>query len=465
MARELRGTLNRIMGGEKEYGAQVGGWNLFFRGPGNVWFCNGGRLYLDIGKHPEYNTRESTDPRKLAKLTISGDIEATERMQQLPTMGHQYLTANNIALADGVGGGIRIVGWGSHDNYLIKLPEHVRGREGIETYLNHLIRQITAFQISFYIIAGNGGFIPDGSGGYRRVLSERASIVDDLIGGHTTQNKVTFLLRDESLAGQGYYRLQVVGNDSNALFEPVWLRFALMDLMLLMAENDALGFMELELPLKALAAINADPWAEVSVRQSGESSGLTACQIQWAHLERAHEFVKTHGLEAKYQDALAVWEELLEAIERRDLEALQRRLGWALRWELATRYEEKLGRPMTGKQAIEFCMKTMLLFDSRLPRDAKGNFRSPLMETRRRMLDPAILEEAEAYRHQLPESGTRARLRALVIREAQQRRVPYYISSWTSITVEGITYQLTDPYLDRHQELEDWLQQEDDQVA
>ena len=84
----------------------------------NVFLPNGGRLYLDVGSHPEYATAECDNLMDLILQDQAGDriveelvIEAENRLNLEGVKGEIHLFKNNI---DSVGNS-----YGCHENFSI----------------------------------------------------------------------------------------------------------------------------------------------------------------------------------------------------------------------------------------------------------------------------------------------------------------------------------------------------------
>ena len=89
----------------------------------NVFLPNGGRLYLDVGSHPEYASAECASIEELLAQERAGELllarlarQAQQRLRTegahgTPLEGSFYLLKNNV---DSAGNS-----YGSHENYLI----------------------------------------------------------------------------------------------------------------------------------------------------------------------------------------------------------------------------------------------------------------------------------------------------------------------------------------------------------
>ena len=84
-----------------------------------MFLANGGRLYLDVGSHPEYATAECDSMRDLIAQDESGKVIvqeladiAEERLHDEGVEGEIYLFRNNT---DSAGNS-----YGCHENYLVE---------------------------------------------------------------------------------------------------------------------------------------------------------------------------------------------------------------------------------------------------------------------------------------------------------------------------------------------------------
>lgn len=120
----------------------------------NVFLPNGGRLYLDVGSHPEYATAECATIDELLAQERAGELLFAQLAQQAqeqlrahhdrPLNGTIYLFKNNV---DSAGNS-----YGSHENYLIsrKLEFPI------------LVKQLVPFLVTRQILVGAGKTHPHG---------------------------------------------------------------------------------------------------------------------------------------------------------------------------------------------------------------------------------------------------------------------------------------------------------------
>ncbi|MFZ2164438.1 MAG: proteasome accessory factor PafA2 family protein, partial [Propionibacteriaceae bacterium] len=208
----------RVFGGETEYGLTArtrladGRWRrmacddaaqtLFAsvaseHATTNVFLPNGGRLYLDVGSHPEYATAEAADLLTLLTHERAGDDLvaglAARAVAEAEGDLDVRLFKNN---ADTHGNT-----YGSHENYQVS--------RDLDYAL--LTEAMVPFLVTRQIICGAGALR---SG--RFVLGQRSAFLRDLVSPDTTKSRPLINTRDEPLADPGRWRrLHVIAGDSN----------------------------------------------------------------------------------------------------------------------------------------------------------------------------------------------------------------------------------------------------------
>lgn len=261
----------RIYGVETEYGltalrrADDGSWTrlgaedaasaLFApfasgRASTNVFLPGGGRLYLDVGHHPEYATPECDCVDDLLVAERAGDelmVElaslATAREAQLGRETRFRLVKNNL---DSFGNT-----YGSHENYLIDRS----------TDLDALTAWLVPFLVARQAIAGAGRW-------HRGTftIAQRGDVLGDIVSGQTTRQRPLINARDEPHADPGRYRrLHVISGDSNLDETTAWLRYGATELVLRLAESGRPAPLTLDDPLASLRAFGRDPDAAADV--------------------------------------------------------------------------------------------------------------------------------------------------------------------------------------------------------
>lgn len=205
----------------------------------NVFLPNGGRLYLDVGSHPEYATAECTSIEDLIAQERAGETLFTDLSHQaqenLTTQGHHgriYLFKNNV---DSAGNS-----YGSHENYLISR----------KLTFPTLVEQLVPFLITRQILVGAGKTHPapgptPGSANPRTTIqepsysfSQRADHIWEAASTSTSRTRPLINTRDEPHADASRYRrLHVINGDSNMAEPTILLKILSTHLVLRMLED------------------------------------------------------------------------------------------------------------------------------------------------------------------------------------------------------------------------------------
>ena len=117
----------------------------------NVFLPNGGRLYLDVGSHPEYATAEAATLHDVVAQDAAGERIVDDLRAQLQESldaegvgGTVHLFKNN---ADSAGNS-----FGSHENYMIAR----------RTEFSRLVQHLLPLLVTRQILVGAGRVHPDG---------------------------------------------------------------------------------------------------------------------------------------------------------------------------------------------------------------------------------------------------------------------------------------------------------------
>lgn len=232
----------------------------------NLFHRAGGRLYLDIGSHPEYATPECATARDLVTAQKAGDallLDLAARARDLEAEEGRDTTfrlfRNNVDPHGNT--------WGSHENHLVarSLDPHVLGE------------WLVPFLVSRLLIGG--------AGHWRRgsfALSQRGDVLGDLVSNQTTRSRPLINTRDEPHADPDRYRrLHVISGDTNSLEHPMWLVVVATELVLRAAEAGGTPPVGPADALAALRAWNRDPDAGVPATDGG---WVTARGLQGTYL-------------------------------------------------------------------------------------------------------------------------------------------------------------------------------------
>lgn len=223
----------------------------------NVFLRNGGRVYLDVGSHPEYATPECRTPDDLVVAERAGDevlaglVEravAAERAEGRETAF--VLLKNNIDPHGNT--------YGSHENYLV----------GRDADPDALAAWLVGFLVSRQLIAG--------AGRWRRgvfTLSQRCDALADVVSNQTTRSRPLINTRDEPHADPRVHRrLHVISGDPNCSDRASLLKVAAAELVLRLAESGRPAPPAPVDPLAALRAWGRDPGAGVRLADGTQAS-------------------------------------------------------------------------------------------------------------------------------------------------------------------------------------------------
>ncbi len=288
--------LRRVRGLETEYGLTVrvagaAGWRrvgsdeaaqILFRpvtrssAASSVFLRNGGRLYLDVGSHPEYATAECDTLTDLVAQDAAGDaiLDAlAARAEELAAAEGQPvridILKNNL---DSHGNS-----WGSHENYQVERTNT----------LDALAAALTPFLVTRQVIAGAGRWTSEG---FR--LSQRSEHMWEALASTTTRTRPMINTRDEPHADpQRFRRLHVIVGDSNLAQRTLWLRIGATELALRAIESGRrFEGWQPDDPGAAIRLVNRDPRGRALFELAGQGRGC-ALDVQRAYWAASAEFV------------------------------------------------------------------------------------------------------------------------------------------------------------------------------
>ena len=260
----------------------------------NLFHRAGGRLYLDIGSHPEYATPECASASDLVTaqkagdrllLDLAGEATALEAAEGRETTFR--LVRNNV---DPFGNT-----WGSHENYLVDRATDPRV----------LSDWLVPFLVSRLLLGGAGHWRRG-----RFALSQRGDVLADVVSNQTTRSRPLINTRDEPHADPAKHRrLHVISGDTNSLEHPMWLVVVATELVLRRAEAGGTpppGPVE---PLVALRAWNRDPDAPAAAT---DGSRVTARDLQRAYLDAVSDVADDAD---ETGPGWRAWRDLLDALD------------------------------------------------------------------------------------------------------------------------------------------------------
>jgi proteasome accessory factor A len=394
----------------------------------NVFLENGARLYLDVGSHPEYATPECDTVTDLIAHDKAGErtleellLGAESRLHDEGIAGEVYLFKNNT---DSAGNS-----YGCHENYLVS-------RYGdFQRFADILI----PFFVTRQCFAGAGKMLHT-SRGAMYCLSQRAEHIWEGVSSATTRSRPIINTRDEPHAdAEKYRRLHVIVGDSNMSETASFLKVGATALLLRMIEdgNVVIRDMTLENPIRAIREISHDPTCRRKVRLANGRE-LSAVEVQWEYFTRAQRYAERRDLPDELKQALKVWEHVLLGLETDPL-SLDKELDWVMKHKLIEAYRERHGLA-AGHPRI--ALVDLAYHDVNR---ARGLYY--LLE-RGGHADRMVSEELVQHAMVSPPETTRARLRAMFIKEAKRRRRDFTVD-WVHLKLNDQaqrTVLLKDPF-------------------
>jgi proteasome accessory factor A len=373
----------------------------------NVFLENGARLYLDVGSHPEYATPECDRVLDLVAHDKAGErilealLSAAEvRLHEEGISGDVYLFKNNT---DSAGNS-----YGCHENYLV-------ARQG---EFARMADMLIPFFVTRQIYSGAGKVL-HGPRGAQYCISQRAEHIWEGVSSATTRSRPIINTRDEPHAdAERFRRLHVIVGDSNMSEFTTYLKLAVTDLVVRMVEeNTVMRDLSLENPIRAIREISHDITCRKQVRLANGRE-LTAVEIQREYFERAVRFAQRRDGDERTRSVLAEWGGALDALERGDLDRLERKIDWVAKMRLIDRYRAKHDLPLTHPRVA-----LMDLTYHEVNRD-RGLYY--LLEHRGLM--ERVVNDRDIQRAMRdPPQTTRARLRGEFIRQAKAKRRDYTV--------------------------------------
>lgn len=398
----------------------------------NVFLGNGGRLYLDVGSHPEYATAECDNLRDLLAQDSAGQVLFADLLaqvnQELKTEGIDgriHLFKNNL---DSQGNSC-----GCHENYLLHRSADFMGMaDGLITFF-----------ITRQILVGAGQI--DENGDYH--FSQRANQIYDPISAATTRARPIINTRDEPLADSNQYRrMHVIVGDSNICQATTALKVG-MTIALLDALDCSLTLNDLAVsdPMNAIRDINADLSGKtvLQLKQGGSSS---AVQIQNSIYQRVMNTLSDAGeLEATRErimiaglDPLELWGRALKCFETQDFSPVNTELDWVIKKNLleqnAKRLQVAMNSPVISRLDLAY-------------HDIGSKGLSPVLEAAGLMRQLIPLKEIETAKS-CPPTTTRANIRGAILQAAAKQRKDVSVD-WLHVRINESklpTVTLGDPF-------------------
>lgn len=383
----------------------------------NVFLENGGRLYLDVGSHPEYATAEcdrlvDVVAQEQAGISILNELvhHAQLELQNDGINGSIYLLKNNV---DSSGNS-----YGCHENYCIEREETLDRQESYTI----------PFLITRQIWSGSGRVVASPTAGTYFTNSQRAEYMWETISSATTRSRPIINSRDEPHADPDRYRrLHVILGDSNMNQFANFVKIGVTSVILSMVEDRSTVLRDYSLaqPMTAIRDVSRDLGDGVPITMAN-GRVLTALEMQMDMCERALKFIEGREVPEDYQLAIRLWRDLLTDFAR-DPMSVADRVDWITKHQLIEKMRSSEGLQLNNPR---ISMLDLMYHDIDPDRGifyrlaAKGHIRS--------MVPAAAVMSATT----LAPTSTRAHLRGAFVRRA--------VANHRDFTVDWVHLKLND---------------------
>ncbi len=297
----------------------------------NVFLRNGGRLYLDVGSHPEYATAECTSLTDLLAQDRAGDAILTTLMARATALAAdegEQLTfrafKNNV---DAYGNS-----YGSHENYQIArvhdLPE--------------LAQALSGFLIARQLLCGTGRIQRD-PGGAVYGVSQRADVLWEALSPGSTRSRPLVNTRDEPHADPvRYRRLHVIAGDSTVAEPSTLVRVMSLDAVIRLVEQGhgaALARWAPADPAAAVRLVSRDPRGRATYEVT---DGRRACALD-VLTELSHLAASLDEPDPLWRAGLDLWQRTVAAISDEQPERVATEVDWIAKRRLIAAAAERHG--------------------------------------------------------------------------------------------------------------------------
>lgn len=362
----------------------------------NVFLRNGGRLYLDVGAHPEWATPECDRVEDLVlqvragqELLLDMARQANASLQQREVGGAIHLFSTN---EDAEGNS-----FGCHENYLLRRSRNFRD----------VADALVSFFATRQIVTGAGHIHREGTP--RMGYSPRARYMDDPVSAATTSSRPIINTRDEPLADPGEYRrMHVIVGDTNVSESSTACKAVMSHLILSAVENGVrIGDLALKDPMATIRGIDDQLGSNTEVElENGKT--MTVVELQRELKRRALEVVDVTEASPLTKAMLDLWDRALDAVESGDHSGVATELDWAIKERLFQRFMERSGAELTDPRVARLELAY---------HDVTGQLQRRLEASGQmvRLTNPDEVERAKV----IPPRTTRAHIRGTAVAAAE----------------------------------------------
>lgn len=417
----------------------------------NVFISNAGRLYLDVGSHPEFATPECDSLSQLVTYEQAGDRIVTEltqkaerRIAELDTPDAAgagvYMFKNN---SDSAGSS-----YGCHENYLV----------GRDVSVKKLGAILLPFLITRQLFCGAGRVATPQRGnpatefGPGFCISQRADFMWEGVSSATTRSRPMINTRDEPHADSSRYRrLHVIVGDSNICQVSTALKVGTTLLLLEMIEAGV------ELPTFDMVN-SVDSIRRVARSLDGaqlvhitEGVDVSALDIQRQYHEHACAWLEKREEDpGELTRIVELWGTILDAIGSGNLDAIARDVDWVAKYRLLLGLKERHGLEWDNPKLRHV---DLMYHDIR-----PGRGIGPKLVARG-LLNSWVDESAVQKATTVAPETTRAHLRGTFLTAARQAGIDTSVD-WMRLKIlrpEPALVELKDPFQNKNPDVEELL--------
>ena len=382
----------------------------------NVFLPNGGRLYLDVGSHPEYATAECDNLLDLIKQDQAGDrivedlvVEAEKRLNNEGILGQIHLFKNNIDAAGN--------SYGCHENFSVQRKHNFQ----------QIVESMIPFLITRQIFCGAGKWMTSSKSGVFN-LSKRSEHMWESISSATTRSRPIVNTRDEPHADpEEYRRLHIIVGDSNMSECTTILKVATTELVLRAAESGLINDQySIENPIRTIREISTDLSFKKRFRLTSGRE-VTALQIQQEIYELVTKIpdFEQMMIQPLYKYAFDLWGRVLASIESNNFEDVKFEIDWIIKRDFFQEYMNK--HSLLGNDS------RMTLIDISYHNVRKDRGLFYILE--RSGLAKSLINESDVVDSMSsPPQTTRAALRGKFIKIAQEKKRDYTVD-WLNLKI------------------------------
>ena len=382
----------------------------------NVFLPNGGRLYLDVGSHPEYATAECDNLLDLIKQDQAGDrivedlvVEAEKRLNNEGILGQIHLFKNNIDTAGN--------SYGCHENFSVQRKHNFQ----------QIVESMIPFLITRQIFCGAGKWMTSSKSGVFN-LSQRSEHMWESISSATTRSRPIVNTRDEPHADpEEYRRLHIIVGDSNMSECTTILKVATTELVLRAAESGLINDQySIENPIRTIREISTDLSFKKRFRLTSGRE-VTALQIQQEIYELVTKIpdFEQMMIQPLYKYAFDLWGRVLASIESNNFEDVKFEIDWIIKRDFFQEYMNK--HSLLGNDS------RMTLIDISYHNVRKDRGLFYILE--KSGLAKSLINESDVVDSMSsPPQTTRAALRGKFIKIAQEKKRDYTVD-WLNLKI------------------------------